>query len=535
MSDVLARAEVIVNANLSSYDKAMELLPGKARKQITAAMREIEKEMKAVKLEIGNSSGNAQQLATLTAYQKQLAQSMDRVKLSAVQQAASLNPMNKGIKAAGKNLAFGSNKLQVFAQGLDDLQYVPEQGLRPILNNLVQMSPALGIVGLAIQQVVSHWDELAKAFGHTPFKTQAQQLEELAKKLHKTADEQERLNKANRVKDNRKEQDTAQSESEQERSGRFGKAVAEEGRDKVAKGMVEIYREQYKKRDPTIGKLERQNEDEDIFGPPKTAKQKADRQARIDARNKEIEARTLDQAREHLAFAQADPNSARSIARDIEKNPGIFGDKFRKNLQGSNEAPQDLLDKETAEKDDKEIEEEEAARENKKRLLAIRRDRAREAGKGLGDKSRLRVLGDIATGKEVDRGRVEGEVATGLRARGHTEDDIKRLVPTIVDDLLKDIKTDVKERANKEGTTEQEAGFREAAKLTTETQQRGTGGFSDLTSFYQKLQQSQDAKDPYQAAIAKATQETAKTNLNIFNEIKNARKQDRPNGLVGPA
>ena len=37
--------------------------------------------------------------------------------------------------AAAKQAAY---KLQVFGQGLDDLQYVGEQGLRPIINNLAQ-------------------------------------------------------------------------------------------------------------------------------------------------------------------------------------------------------------------------------------------------------------------------------------------------------------------------------------------------------------------------------------------------------------
>jgi hypothetical protein len=77
-------------------------------------------------------------------------------------------------------------KLQSFAYLLDDLQYVGQSGmgLRPLLNNLAQVSPHLFLAGLAIDQLIRHWDELEKAVEDTPFESQLYPLKAVGQAFH---------------------------------------------------------------------------------------------------------------------------------------------------------------------------------------------------------------------------------------------------------------------------------------------------------------------------------------------------------------
>lgn len=54
-------------------------------------------------------------------------------------------------------------RLLVMANLLDDLQYVPEMGLRPILNQLSLINPHLAVFGILAAQAVRHWDTLGPA------------------------------------------------------------------------------------------------------------------------------------------------------------------------------------------------------------------------------------------------------------------------------------------------------------------------------------------------------------------------------------
>lgn len=50
--------------------------------------------------------------------------------------------------------------MQKFAYLLDDLQYVNQMGIRPILNNIMMFSPHLAIAGIVADQVYRNWDVL---------------------------------------------------------------------------------------------------------------------------------------------------------------------------------------------------------------------------------------------------------------------------------------------------------------------------------------------------------------------------------------
>lgn len=78
--------------------------------------------------------------------------------------AGSLRAGDLAAGAATRGAGRLGNRLMVIGQTLDDLQYVPEMGLRPIINNLMQISPAAGVAAIALQTLVKHGAEI-KSFG----------------------------------------------------------------------------------------------------------------------------------------------------------------------------------------------------------------------------------------------------------------------------------------------------------------------------------------------------------------------------------
>jgi hypothetical protein len=74
-----------------------------------------------------------------------------------------------------------------FAYIIDDLQYVDTMGIRPILNNLMMISPSLFFVGLGVDQLSRHWSQI---FGDMdkdvgPAKSSVESLKDEIEKLNK--------------------------------------------------------------------------------------------------------------------------------------------------------------------------------------------------------------------------------------------------------------------------------------------------------------------------------------------------------------
>jgi len=113
-----------------------------------------------------------------------------------------------GAAAAGTGKAGGSAgkagyQFMQLGQTMDDLQYVGEMGLRPIINNVMQMSAVLGVAMIAGNLLYTHWDKLIglMGLGAEKIKTEAEAMEELGKKTEKTANETARLNKYKETQD----------------------------------------------------------------------------------------------------------------------------------------------------------------------------------------------------------------------------------------------------------------------------------------------------------------------------------------------
>jgi hypothetical protein len=247
----IGAGHVDISADMTNLDNALGAMPAKVGKQFDATIQSMQAALARNKLEfkmLGPDDGSAawRQLADeLTAAQAKLKASLDLVKQAVVSKATAMATAAQATvsaKQAAKDLAdaetrlaasakqaaadqvraaraaaqaakdaakvkaaadsemqdstgASTHKLQVFAQTLDDLQYVPEMGLRPILNNLTQISPALAVLGIGVQAVISNWGSLIGLMGSGKLETEAAEMERLGKATRMTADEADRLSK----------------------------------------------------------------------------------------------------------------------------------------------------------------------------------------------------------------------------------------------------------------------------------------------------------------------------------------------------
>jgi hypothetical protein len=132
---------------------------------------------------------------------------------------------DKGAKATGN----WTNQVSMVGHALDDLQYIGTMGIQPVLNNVMMMSPALGIAALGAYQLYTHWDKLGRAFTQTDVRTQAEQMEELAKATNRTAEQTAKLEQYQRRQANVQNQANLRPSSESARESAMGRVLAESG------------------------------------------------------------------------------------------------------------------------------------------------------------------------------------------------------------------------------------------------------------------------------------------------------------------
>ena len=157
------------------------------------------------------------------------------------------------LKQAQAVAGVASHKVMALGQTIDDLQYVGEQGLRPVINNIMQLSPALGVVLIVVDQLIKHWGDLMGVFGvglpqpaltgpellAATLKKATEAMEELQKKtrlawhevetLAKLKEEVKQLTKNLEAEKNVKGAIDDQGDAEKAAGAGFRKAVAETG------------------------------------------------------------------------------------------------------------------------------------------------------------------------------------------------------------------------------------------------------------------------------------------------------------------
>jgi hypothetical protein len=125
--------------------------------KVAAARAELEDGKAAIaQLDAAMRAGTISQAAYAASMQR-VGQNMASARAQMAQAQAALAKLNAtggggGAKVGGPLWSLGHT--------LDDLQYVGEQGLRPIINNLMQIHPAVGVAAIAIDQLIKHWEDL---------------------------------------------------------------------------------------------------------------------------------------------------------------------------------------------------------------------------------------------------------------------------------------------------------------------------------------------------------------------------------------
>jgi hypothetical protein len=245
--------------------------------------------------------------------------------------------------AADKGASGATNlagRLMVLGQIADDAQY----GFRAIVNQIPMAVAAFGgsmglagglaLAGVAVNQLLMHWNNLTQALGSPVALTAAQQMEELGKKTSKTADEMERLSRYQR------EQKTITDQSARRpgKEGDITKQVAEQigefpgGADELRTRLRRRLLEQMPKiTDEEIAKETGEDSAMAAFGKHQGTDVAGARRAaiaRIEQRRRE---RAIESANNMLANAETGPGQLGQNARRRigELLPGEEGEMFR--------------------------------------------------------------------------------------------------------------------------------------------------------------------------------------------------------------
>lgn len=165
--------------------------------------------------------------------------------------AQAIQRLNKELVAAEKQIAQAGGGMQRFQQGMiqagyavDDLQY----GFKGIANNIQPLLMALGLGGglagiisivvTGVVQLQQHWDSLMSAFGMGRVKTQAEEMDELAKATSRTVEQTAKLGEYQKLQKAAQALEGGQPKSETERQAAAVGGINEAGgKDRLAAGI----------------------------------------------------------------------------------------------------------------------------------------------------------------------------------------------------------------------------------------------------------------------------------------------------------
>jgi hypothetical protein len=491
-----------------------------------------------------------------------------------------------GVVDLNRQLATGASRKRDFgraaleaSRGLEDLQY----GVSGVLNNIPSLIQSLGgpaglaagvsIAAVAGKILYDHWNDLTRLFGEGHTKTAAEEMEELRKKTSLTADEAERLARADNLKGKVGELRAAKTDEQKAEEAAATHAIAQAGFANVVQGIKQTAPEFIEtqgdaaKASEIVKKLEAElasvkaHGSEDPNAIPRA--EQAVNDAKIDL------AKAIDKTAGDIAAAGTLPaewaGQRQKIADLAAKNPAAFaggdarrGRKFVEAMNEAGKSPEDLaIDKKNREFDaqaakqmsekrlagiKKEADEAENERKKGEDAYNKRRDELiRDSSRGMREAYTPELLNNVARGKTNDPAALAKSVSDRLVKGGMDAAKAQDIAPNIAQKLLEDIGLRVGERANQEGLTKEEAAAREAGDDAASARARAPkphGSISGLTEFASNLQMSLfNKQDPIQVEIRDLNRRQADFQEKLYEETKKARGQNKPAVAVaaGPA
>ncbi len=248
-------------------------------------------------------------------------------------------------------------KLQLFGGLLDDFQYVAEQGLRPIIGNVMQLSPAIGIALIAGQALYKNWDNLTGIFTGPATRTAAEEMEELGKKTKLTADEAERLARASAVGAKVNDLRGGQTEAQSKQDAAVTAAINQAGFRNVAAGVLKaapdlvdnqgtaaVAKEALAKAKSLLASAQASGADSEDF----TAIGRAEQGVRdAEVTLKDARRQTAENMASTGALAKLFPGGLAQLRGLVEKDPDAFGpngNQLRGDLKEAAKSPEDIED-----------------------------------------------------------------------------------------------------------------------------------------------------------------------------------------------
>lgn len=146
-------------------------------RDVDQEIRKLQNELRAGAIDIGTFDAKLDELIqTQTILRGVASEVTDALKT----QGAAMASAGSSATTTGKQMATGmagaeqatrrsTASVRQMVYAVDDLQYVGEQGLRPIINNIMMISPALGVALIAVDQFSKNWEGLGEVFQSTPF------------------------------------------------------------------------------------------------------------------------------------------------------------------------------------------------------------------------------------------------------------------------------------------------------------------------------------------------------------------------------
>jgi hypothetical protein len=564
----LGTASVNVTADLSSLDEKLKAAESKIRAQMVRneqAMRNL----RPIALSTDPADALARKAAIDATVRLMDANEQLRAKLEAVRHAATRAAEAVTGGAAGATSRTSANaaataarataeaekakaesrrilayRTQVIGQTMDDLQYVETMGLRPILNNIMAISPQVGIAMLSadliVKKTVGSWGKLFEMLGYAPLKTTIEtiqarievlnnkrvkigvdynELDTLQKKL-------EKLQKAKEAFEGSKEDTYTKGLSKEAKdlaggmpggSEALEKAVAEmessEGRTRMTQEQMQKIADRY-------------------LGHPEKVKEAI-----------ELEAGKMDRefAKEEVGKMLAgDADAIERMKNRAARNPGAF---TAKDMSGNTAAEaiarlpktkEEFRKREADKAQDKLMADfEKHERDLGEQVQHKAESDAAPVAKALEEVFARELLKSIKTGASAHG--MDKEVAASLEAAGMDSAKAKKMAYDVVEGMLKSMEEKVRDKALAEGISRGDAATKVDADVRKAQREKADKamGISDfkpevtsIDSFFNSLLTRTPAKDEGTDKIVKAVDEGTKA-TQALGKVMGDRLSDR--------
>lgn len=363
-----------------------------------------------------------------------------------------------GLAGIGSGANAAGYKLQVLGQGLDDLQYVGEMGLRPIINNLMQISPLVGIVAIGVNLLWTNWDKIAQLWQDEDTLKEAKRQKELAESIEETSKAYEE-----------------QYKSIMKSKGAVGESLIGSANAAASKltGQMAI---------DDIGDLMRKNK---LYTPGVPIDEQA-KQLLANAKNGDVAANSRLKAL--VDSADAGKNRFADAYRLHELQNRTGDDKLDQDANKRAAKHAEFMANEAREKDRKEKEEKDK--------------RSSEAAENASAAARRQVLEAAEGGGKVDRKKLAETMAEDMKRAGVKPEEIEKTKDDAAKKLAESIDKRLTEEATKGGTTKDKTAH--AALLDMQIQQARSNAESMQRALSMAKKDVQEARVMSSADLAQS-------------------------------